>query len=113
MKVRVAVSNEAPTVRKSLCVVPAASFGKWLIFQGAAGIRCWRTPARQKEARFREPEKMGSPSTELSKITGRAYQKVSSSREIGKHLDIDNTRSSGFKNLVFGVKRWERVLLAL
>jgi hypothetical protein len=72
-----------------------------------------KLPLRQKEAKFRTVENMGSPSGELSKITRGAYQKISGSLEIGKYLDINNTRASGFKNLVLGVRRWEKELLEL
>jgi hypothetical protein len=33
------------------------------------------------------------------------YQKISGSRAIGPHLDLHNTRSPSFKNLITGIKR--------
>lgn len=54
---------------------------------------------------FREPDRLASPSKELKKLTKGLYQKVSGSRDIGSHLDIDNSRSTSFYHLVTGVRR--------
>jgi hypothetical protein len=67
----------------------------------------------QPTAKFRSPDRLGNPSKELHALTSGAYQKVSGSREIGKYLDAANERSSSFKNLVKGIRRMERELLAL
>ena len=68
---------------------------------------------RQSTARFRAADHVESPSRELEKLTRGAYQKVSGSRQLGPHLDIHNDRSASFKNLIAGVRRMERELLAL
>ena len=67
----------------------------------------------QASAKFRDPDRLGSPSKELGTLTKGAYQKVSGSRAIGKRLDPANTRSPSFKNLVAGIRRMESELLAL
>ena len=67
----------------------------------------------QSPARFRTTDQVESPSRELAKLTRGAYQKVSGSRQLGPHLDIDNDRSASFKNLIAGVRRMEQELLAL
>jgi hypothetical protein len=54
---------------------------------------------------FREPDRLGSPSKELKTLTKGLYQKVSGSRDIGPHLDINNTRSDSFRNLIAGIRR--------
>ena len=54
---------------------------------------------------FREPDRLGSPSKELKTLTKGLYQKVGGSRDIGPHLDLDNTRSASFHNLVAGIRR--------
>ncbi len=54
---------------------------------------------------FRDPDRIASPSKELKTLTKGLYQKVSGSRDIGPHLDIDNTRSTSFYNLVAGIRR--------
>lgn len=68
---------------------------------------------QQGSAKFRQPDRLGSPSEELAKLTKGAYQKVGSSRLIGPELDLRNERSATFKNLVSGIKRQEAQLLAL
>ena len=68
---------------------------------------------RQNAARFRHPDRLESPSSELVKLTRGIYQKVSGSRQIGPRLDVDNPRSASFKNLIAGVQRLERELLSL
>ena len=67
----------------------------------------------QNTARFRATDQVESPSRELAKLTRGAYQKVSGSRQLGPHLNIDNDRSASFKNLIAGVRRMEQELLAL
>ena len=67
----------------------------------------------QNTARFRAADHVESPSRELAKLTRGAYQKVSGSRQLGPHLNIDNGRSVSFKNLIAGVRRMEQELLAL
>ena len=68
---------------------------------------------RQNTARFRAADHVESPSRELAKLTHGVYQKVSGSRLLGPHLDLDNDRSASFKNLIAGVRRMEQELLAL
>lgn len=68
---------------------------------------------QQEKAKFRNPDAMQKPSNELIILTKRRYQKVEGSRMIGQHLDVGNTRSSSFKNLIGGIKRMEQELLGL
>lgn len=68
--------------------------------------------AHQAKARFRLPDSLGSPSRELQRLTENMYQKVSGSRQIGYHLNIENTRCRSFHNLIRGIKRMEQQLLA-
>ena len=67
----------------------------------------------QNSARFRAADSVESPSRELAKLTQNAYQKVSGSRRIGPHLEVDNGRSACFRNLIAGIRRLEQELLAL
>ncbi len=67
----------------------------------------------QGSSKFRNPDRLGNPSKELEALTKGAYQKVSGSREIGKHLDAENERSPSFKNLVKGIRLMEGELLSL
>lgn len=65
----------------------------------------------QDRAKFRNPDRLGNPSTELRTLTKGGYQKVSGSRAIGLLLDPENPRSSSFKNLVVAIRKWETELL--
>ena len=67
----------------------------------------------QGSAKFRQPDALGNPSKELAALTGNHYQKVGSSRAIGRFLDLDNERSPSFKNLIQGIRRLEHELLRL
>ena len=60
---------------------------------------------RQREARFRAPDGIASPSRELAALTKGRYQKIGGSRAIGPLLDVDNTRSPSFRVLVAGLRR--------
>jgi hypothetical protein len=67
----------------------------------------------QNKASYRQPDSCQNPSKELAKLTKFNYQKVSHSREIGLKVDINNTRSSSFKNLVSGIRKLEALLLQI
>ncbi len=69
--------------------------------------------SQQSTRKFRAPDKLGSPSRELKSLTGSRYEKVAGSREIGKHLDLENRRSPSFRNLIDGIRRLQSDLLAL
>lgn len=60
---------------------------------------------QQNSVKFRNPDRLGSPSKELETLTKGRYQKVGGSRAIGPHLDLGNTRSASFRNLVTGIQR--------
>lgn len=77
------------------------------------GLTLKKLATQQGSAKFRAPDRLGSPSKELATLTKGAYQKVSGSRAIGRHLDPANTRSPSFRNLIQGVRRMESELLAL
>ena len=67
---------------------------------------------RQNKQKFRAPDYLGSPGRELHLLTKGRYQKVGSSREIARHLALDNERSASFKNLIRAIRSTESVLLA-
>jgi len=77
------------------------------------GLALKKLATQQGSAKFRDPDRLGSPSKELTALTKGTYQKVSGSRAIGGHLDPANTRSSSFRNLIAGIRRMESELLAL
>ena len=61
---------------------------------------------------FRNPDRLGSPKQELQLLTKGAYRQIEGSRAIGQHLDLTNTRSPTFRNLLAGIRRLETELLA-
>lgn len=65
----------------------------------------------QNSRKFRSPDGLGSPSRELKTLTRNRYEKVAGSREIGKHLQLDNARSTSFRNLIAAIRRCEDELL--
>lgn len=68
---------------------------------------------QQNSKKFRNPDYLSSPSKELADLTKQYYQKVSDSRIIGRHLDVNNQRSASFKNLIAGIRRIEKELVGL
>ncbi|MGA2402994.1 MAG: DUF4276 family protein [Syntrophobacteraceae bacterium] len=61
--------------------------------------------SKQGSRKFRAPDRLGSPSRELYKLTGDLYQKIAGARVIAPHLDPHNNRSHSFNALVSGIKR--------
>lgn len=59
----------------------------------------------QTSRKYCSPDYLGSPSMELRTLTKGQYQKVGGSRAIGPWLDLGNTRSTSFRNLVAGIGR--------
>ena len=59
---------------------------------------------RQNRAKFRDPDRLISPSRELEKLTNSRYQKVAGSRAIGPHLELDSPRSNSLRHLVRAIQ---------
>ncbi len=61
----------------------------------------------KEKKRYHDPDNncKNKPSDQLIKITEGNYQKVAGSRAIGKMLDITNTRSNSFHQLVVGIRK--------
>lgn len=66
---------------------------------------------QQQQRKFRDPDRLGSPSRELRTLTKNRYEKREGSRRIGQHLALDNTRSPSFGHLVSGIRRLGAELL--
>jgi hypothetical protein len=77
------------------------------------GLALHGVSAQQRTVKFRDPDRLGSPSAELRRITRNRYEKVSGSRRIGCHLGLENNFSHSFQSLLSGVRRMELELLAL
>lgn len=66
---------------------------------------------RQQGRKFKNPDSLGSPSKELKSLTGNKYEKVLGSRAIGLYLQLDNSRSSSFRNLIAAIRCSESELM--
>lgn len=58
----------------------------------------------QQGIKYRNPDSKPNPADILDKLTKGEYQKVSGSREIGKYLDLNNSRSQSFYHVVKGIR---------
>ena len=56
--------------------------------------------AKQGRVKYRDPDRLHSPSRELAELTGYRYQKVAGSRAIAPHLDLGAPRSKSFHHLL-------------
>ena len=63
-----------------------------------------------RRRQYRVPDKIRSPSTELSKITRNAYQKVSGSRAIGPKLSLNGNSSHSFRVFIEALRHAVRGL---
>jgi len=62
--------------------------------------------ARHQERRvYRDPDAQHNPADRLRELTGKIYQKVMGSRQIGLYLDPANKRSRSFRNFITGIRR--------
>ena len=59
----------------------------------------------QDNRKYRAPDRLGSPSLELDRLTSGIYDKVAGSRAIAPHLHIDGNKSHSFKILVSGIRK--------
>jgi hypothetical protein len=69
------------------------------------GLGLSNVAKHQHGAKFRNPDQTVSPAVELAKLSRGQYQKVSGSRAISPYLDLENTRSPSFHNLIKGIRR--------
>ena len=77
-------------------------FGDLAAVEHGLGLSNLRDHAAKRK--YRVPDSIHSPSSELKKITGDAYQKVRGSREIGPHLRLDSNTSHSFGVFVATVR---------
>ena len=58
---------------------------------------------QQNKSRYRDPDRLGSPSQELAKLLP-GFAKVSAARKLGLVMDPENTRSRSFAVFVRGIR---------
>jgi hypothetical protein len=68
------------------------------------GLEISGLAAKQRRAKFRNPDLLQHPSMELEKLTVKRYQKVSGSRAIAPHLDLGSRRSPSFWHLIQAIR---------
>jgi hypothetical protein len=61
--------------------------------------------SEQRKSKFRNPDELGNPSEELSKLTHGIYQKKPGSRAIAPCFDLSANKSNSFNVLLAGIKR--------
>lgn len=65
-----------------------------------------RNLARHQSTRkYQEPDKLGQPSEELSRLTNGRYQKVAGSRDIGLQLAFEGNYSRSFQFFISGIRK--------
>ncbi len=68
-----------------------------------AGMGVGNLAKMQNKRKFRDPDRLGSPSAELKRLAP-AYQKISGARSIGTHLDPDRNRSHSYRVFIEGLR---------
>jgi hypothetical protein len=68
------------------------------------GLRIRGLLAKQNKAKFRDPDRLQSPSLELERLSGRQYQKVAGSRAIAPHLNLEMPGSRSFRHLIQAIR---------
>jgi len=63
--------------------------------------------SKQGQKKYRDPDRLESPSHELERLTHSCYQKISGSRAIGQvlSLDIETNRSRSFNVFLNGLRK--------
>lgn len=59
---------------------------------------------QQDNKKYRNPDRLNNAAQELKRIA-KSYQKLSGSREIGKHLSLRGNRSGSFNQLLCGLRK--------
>ena len=77
-------------------------FGDLAAVEQGLGLDNLRRHARRSH--YRDPDAIGSPSSELKRITHGAYQKVGGSREIGPRMSTEQNTSHSFRVFMAAVK---------
>jgi hypothetical protein len=68
------------------------------------GLKIGGLAGKQDTAKFRDPDQLDTPSRVLQKLTGNRYQKVSGSRAIAPHLNLQAPRSKSFHHLIHTIR---------
>ena len=69
------------------------------------GLGLEKLREKQLSRKFRNPDKLANPATELMRLTGQRYDKLSGSRAIAPYLDLSQNKSHSFNVLVSGIRQ--------
>ncbi len=69
------------------------------------GLKVKGLEKQQVKRKFRAPDALGRPSTELTRLTEGRYQKILGSRVIAPHMSISENTSRSFMALLDGIRR--------
>lgn len=69
------------------------------------GLQLSGLQKHQNQTKYRAPDSLPSPSTELERLTKGRYHKVAGSRAIAEHLNLDQPRSRSFAHLLDAIRR--------
>lgn len=78
--------------------------GDLIAVEMALGIK--NLARHQVTAKFRQPDRLGSPSLELRQLTSNRYQKIGGSRAIGPHLSLTENGSHSYQIFISGLRRF-------
>jgi len=68
------------------------------------GLKISGLSENQQKKNYRNPDALGNPKQKLKDLTENQYSDIAGSRAIGPFLDLDNSRSNSFKNLVRAIR---------
>jgi hypothetical protein len=105
--------EEARHPEASVCIA-CRELESWYLADLAAVERALERPGLQNlqnKRQYRTPDHIVTPSRRLARLAP-AYQKVSGSRAIGPHLDLNNTRSRSFQHFITAIRRLAEELTA-
>ena len=98
-------ANRPDTLIRIVCHELESWFlGDLAAVEQGLNIRPGKLSKLQNNKKYRNPDNIAAAKQESKKITS-TYQQISSSKEIAKHLNINNNKSHSFNVFIQGLKR--------
>lgn len=69
------------------------------------GLKLNGLAGKQGNRKYRDPDRLGNPSQELTRLTSGLYNKIAGSRAIAPHLNIEGNTSRSFNVLIAGIRK--------
>jgi hypothetical protein len=94
--------------QETLIRIPCHELENWYLGDLAAvetALQLRGVAKQQQTERYHAPDRIANGAEELKRLTKNKYQKISGSREIGKHLSHHENRSHSFQVFVDGLHR--------